>query len=69
MAALQFRQAGQTNCGKHQVTKKRKIKKWPEIRRRKLEIIFRERNTAVTSYYNQTTIDQAKSTTTTTTTK
>ena len=35
MVALQFRQAGQTNCGKHQVTKKRSVKKMARNQKRK----------------------------------
>ena len=64
MVALQLRQTGQTNCGQHQVGRhKKRRKKTEKARNQKknqLGFIFRERNTAVTSFYNQTTIDQAK---------
>ena len=63
MVALQLRQTGQTNCGQHQVGGQKKRKKTEKARNRKknqLGFIFRERNTAVTSFYNQTTSDQAK---------
>ena len=70
VASLQFGQAGQTNCCQYQVAKNvtkkdqnskaKTILKGQEIRRRKSWWIVRERNTAVTSFYNQTTIDQAK---------
>ena len=58
MVALQLGQAGQTDCCQHQVTKR--AKKILVGNQKENEFIFRERNTAVTSFYNQTTIDQAK---------
>ena len=57
MVALQLGEAGQTHSCQHKVTNS---KFWMTTKHELFFFFFRERNTAVTSYYNQTTIDQAK---------